>query len=165
MRQVPLERDVNIAVNGCSGFATSTQKGPFTAMSISQSRGPYLIIHSGWLPEIGKIHLLTIIDVFQTFAQQPSEQEVNPGVDVVMACRVANKAPQSECIWQKGGGNRLYHETAHSVMPKKIRAYIVINHESILMEISIARTAFLWKKYAKIWQNPENFVFWTLFIR
>ena len=38
----------------------------------------------------------------QTFAQQPSDQEVNPGVDVVMACRVANKAPQSECIWQKG---------------------------------------------------------------
>ena len=31
MRQVPLERDINIAVNGCSGFATSTQKGPFMA--------------------------------------------------------------------------------------------------------------------------------------
>ena len=30
MRQVPLEHD--IAVNGCSGFTTSTQKGPFTAM-------------------------------------------------------------------------------------------------------------------------------------
>ena len=24
-------------------------------------------------------------------------------MDVVMACRVANKAAQSECIWQKGG--------------------------------------------------------------
>ena len=43
MGQVPLERDVNIAVNGCSGFATSTQKGPFTAMLISLSRGTYLI--------------------------------------------------------------------------------------------------------------------------
>ena len=64
------------------------------------------------MPEIAKIHLLTTIDVFQTFAQQPSEQEVNPGVDVVMACRVANKAPQSECIWQKGGGNRLDLETS-----------------------------------------------------
>ena len=43
MRQVPLERDINIAVNGCSWFATSTQKGPFTAMLISHSRGTYLI--------------------------------------------------------------------------------------------------------------------------
>ena len=43
MRQVPLERDINIAINGCSGFATSTQKGPFTAMLISHSRGTYLI--------------------------------------------------------------------------------------------------------------------------
>ena len=43
MRQVPLERDINIAVNGCSGFATSTQKGPFTAMLISRSKGTYII--------------------------------------------------------------------------------------------------------------------------
>ena len=46
MRHVPLERDINIAVNGCSGFAifaTSTQKGPFMAMLISHSRGKYLI--------------------------------------------------------------------------------------------------------------------------
>ena len=43
MRQVPLERDINIAVNGCSGFATSTQKGPFMAMLISRSRGTCLI--------------------------------------------------------------------------------------------------------------------------
>ena len=43
MRQVPLERDINIAVNGCSGFATSTQKGLFMAMLISRSRGTYLI--------------------------------------------------------------------------------------------------------------------------
>ena len=34
MRQVPLEHDINIAVNGCSWFATSTQKGPLTAMFI-----------------------------------------------------------------------------------------------------------------------------------
>ena len=46
MRHVPLERDINIAVNGCSGFATSTQKGPFMAMSISHSRGTYLITYS-----------------------------------------------------------------------------------------------------------------------
>ena len=32
MRQVPLEHDINIASNGCSWFATSTQKGPFIAM-------------------------------------------------------------------------------------------------------------------------------------
>ena len=46
MRQVPLERDINIAVNGCSGFATSTRKGPFMAMLISHSRGTYLINRS-----------------------------------------------------------------------------------------------------------------------
>ena len=34
MRQVPLDRDINIAGNGCFGFATSAQKGPFTAMLI-----------------------------------------------------------------------------------------------------------------------------------
>ena len=43
MRQVPLKRDINIAANGCSGFATSTQKGPFIAMLISLSRGTYFI--------------------------------------------------------------------------------------------------------------------------
>ena len=46
MRQVPLERDINIAVKGCSGFATSTQKGPYVAMLISGSRGTYLIIRT-----------------------------------------------------------------------------------------------------------------------
>ena len=35
--QVPLERDINIAINGCSGFPTSTQKGPFMAMLILRS--------------------------------------------------------------------------------------------------------------------------------
>ena len=44
MGQVPLERDINIAVNGCSGFATSTQKGPFMAMLISRSGSTYLIV-------------------------------------------------------------------------------------------------------------------------
>ena len=43
MRQLPLERDINIAVNGCSWFATSTQIGPFMAMLISRSRGTHLI--------------------------------------------------------------------------------------------------------------------------
>ena len=43
MRQVPLERDINIAVNGCSGFETSTRKEPFMAMLTSCSRGTYLI--------------------------------------------------------------------------------------------------------------------------
>ena len=35
---------INIAVNRCSGFATSTQKGPFLAMLISHSAGTSLII-------------------------------------------------------------------------------------------------------------------------
>ena len=43
MRHVPLERDINIAVNGCSGFANSTQKEPFMAMLTSRSRGTHLI--------------------------------------------------------------------------------------------------------------------------
>ena len=43
MRQVPLDRDINITVNGCSGFATSTQKGPFMAMLVSHSIGTYFI--------------------------------------------------------------------------------------------------------------------------
>ena len=43
MRQVPLERDINIALNGCSVFATSTQKGPFMVMLISHPRGTFLI--------------------------------------------------------------------------------------------------------------------------
>ena len=47
MMQVPLERDINIAVNGCSGFATSTQKRPFRGMLISRYRGTYLI--GSWL--------------------------------------------------------------------------------------------------------------------
>ena len=44
MRQVPLVHDINIDVNGCSGFASSTQKGPFMGMLISRSRGTCLII-------------------------------------------------------------------------------------------------------------------------
>ena len=44
MGQVPLERDINIPVNGCSGFATSTQNSPFVAMLISLYRGTYLIV-------------------------------------------------------------------------------------------------------------------------
>ena len=52
MRQVPLERDINIAVNGCSGFSTSTQKGPFMAMLISRSRGTCLVeVHQQWEQE------------------------------------------------------------------------------------------------------------------
>ena len=44
MRQGPLERDIYIVINGCSGFATSIQKGPFMAMLISRSGGTYLIV-------------------------------------------------------------------------------------------------------------------------
>ena len=44
MRQVPLECDINNAINGFSSFATSTKKGPFRAMLISRCRGTCLII-------------------------------------------------------------------------------------------------------------------------
>ena len=43
MRQVPLECDINIAVNGCSGYASSIRKGPFMAMLISHFRATCLI--------------------------------------------------------------------------------------------------------------------------
>ena len=51
MMQVPLKRDINKNVNGCSGFATSTQKWPFMEMLISRSRGTCLIElsdHDSW---------------------------------------------------------------------------------------------------------------------
>ena len=57
MRQVLLERDINIAVNGCSGLATSIQKGPFAAMLISRSRGTYLIRIS-----FHRLHYLAVAD-------------------------------------------------------------------------------------------------------
>ena len=43
MRQVPLERDINIAVNGPFWVEVATPEHPFTAMLISRSRGPCLI--------------------------------------------------------------------------------------------------------------------------
>ena len=43
MRQVPLECDINIAVNGCFGFTTSSQERAIMAMLISRSRGTCLI--------------------------------------------------------------------------------------------------------------------------
>ena len=64
MRHVPLVRDINIAINGCSGFATSTQKGPFTAMLISCSRGTYLIMLSLFLLDpISKVKPVVLIPV------------------------------------------------------------------------------------------------------
>ena len=56
MKQVPLECDINIAVNGCSGFATSSQKGPFMAMLISHSRGTCLIIElQNWEVQVSRV--------------------------------------------------------------------------------------------------------------
>ena len=39
----------------------------------------------------------------QAFDVQPRYQEVNPGEDVVLECRVSDKSRNSECIWQKDG--------------------------------------------------------------
>ena len=61
MRQVPLERDINIAINGCFGFATSTQKGPFTAMLISSSRGTCLILISCLTLQVAVFVLLLVL--------------------------------------------------------------------------------------------------------
>ena len=43
MRQVPLERDINIAVNGPFKVKVANPEHPFTAMFISRSRGTCLI--------------------------------------------------------------------------------------------------------------------------
>ena len=43
MRQVPLEHDINIAVNGPFWVEVANQEHPFTAMLISRSRGTCLI--------------------------------------------------------------------------------------------------------------------------
>lgn len=39
----------------------------------------------------------------QSFNQEPSYLEVNPGENAVMACRVFEKHRNSDCIWQKDG--------------------------------------------------------------
>ena len=46
MRQVPLERDINIAVNGPLWMEVANPEHPFTAMLISLSRGTCLIVES-----------------------------------------------------------------------------------------------------------------------
>ena len=68
MRQVPVEHDINIAVNGCSGFATSYQKGPFMAMLISRSRRTYLIVAVAGGPRAeGQLYQLNLqISVYKT---------------------------------------------------------------------------------------------------
>ena len=43
MRQVPLERDINIAINGPFWVEVANPEHPFTAMLISRSRGTCLI--------------------------------------------------------------------------------------------------------------------------
>ena len=58
MRQMPLEHDINIAVNVCSGFATSTQKGQFTATLLSRSRRTYLIEECPLLAQLVLTRLL-----------------------------------------------------------------------------------------------------------
>ena len=43
MRQVPPERDINIAINGPFWVEVANPEHPFTAMLISRSRGTCLI--------------------------------------------------------------------------------------------------------------------------
>ena len=43
MRRVPLEHDINIAINGRSSWGLRTKNRPFTALLISSSRGTCLI--------------------------------------------------------------------------------------------------------------------------
>ena len=54
--------DINIAVNRCSRFTTSTKKGPFTAMLMSCSRGTYLIVGKGRGSELPKIWSTSFMD-------------------------------------------------------------------------------------------------------
>ena len=46
MRQVPLEYDINIAMNGPFWVEVANPENPFTAMLISRSRGTCLILKS-----------------------------------------------------------------------------------------------------------------------
>ena len=39
----------------------------------------------------------------QSLDQEPGLQEVNPGQDVVMLCRIFDKSRNSVCSWQKDG--------------------------------------------------------------
>ena len=46
MRQVPLERDINIVINGSFWVEAANPEHPFTAMLISLSRGTVLVGYS-----------------------------------------------------------------------------------------------------------------------
>ena len=51
MRQVPLNRDINIAVNGGSVWRLQNKNGPFTAMMILRSRGTCPISPNYWFSD------------------------------------------------------------------------------------------------------------------
>ena len=93
MRQVPLDwRDINIAVNGCSGFATSTQKGPFMAMLISRFRGTYLIAwtSAAYNPKNCQIWDLLSASVGQCLQRWKIDWNIRPRVSFVVARRRHN---------------------------------------------------------------------------
>ena len=68
MRQVPLERDINIGINGPFWVEGANPEHPFTAMLISCSRGTYLnglkvelipgLESVFWLESIPKVEIL-----------------------------------------------------------------------------------------------------------
>ena len=62
MRQVPLERDINIAINGPLWVGVANPEHPFTAMLISRSGGTCLICH-GYTPFGGGVELVVVVDV------------------------------------------------------------------------------------------------------
>ena len=96
MRQVPLERDINIAVNGCSGFSTSTQKESFTAMLISRSRGTP---HSNTPQEPNFIQALSL---FSFVAGLKPELEVRDGSFLELRVQVRGD-PDPQVTWTKDG--------------------------------------------------------------
>ncbi len=46
---------------------------------------------------------MKIVDCRQSFDREPDDRQVNPGEDLVLACRIFDKNRNSQCIWQKDG--------------------------------------------------------------
>ena len=74
MRQVPLEHDINIAINGPFWVEVANPEHPFTAMLISHSRGTFLIsglTRASCLPRSGfeVLSLDTCLPVLLTLAK------------------------------------------------------------------------------------------------
>ena len=81
MRHVRLERDINIAINGCSGSTTSTQKGPFKVMLISRSRVTYLITLHRYSSACGRCWVCFVLNPVSMHGPKPKHTKLLPQAD------------------------------------------------------------------------------------